>query len=62
MTKRRVVDGRMVINTGTRVMIRPVDDSDKYQWLLRVIAHAFDMTAEAVDAKITRVMEDYPCF
>ena len=60
MTKRRVVDGRMITTTDTRCTIRPVTDAEKYQWLLRLFVYLGDSPAETLDAVIVKTMAKMP--
>ena len=56
MTKRRVVDGRMITTTDTRCTIRPINTEDKYQFVLRLCAHISGCTTEQIDSKIVIAM------
>ena len=60
MTKRRVVDGRMITTTDTRCTIRSVTDAEKYQWLLRLFVYLGDSPAETLDAAIEKTMAKMP--
>ena len=60
MTKRRVVDGRMITTTDTRCTIRPINTEDKYQFVLRLCAHISGCTEAQVDAQIVKVMSEQP--
>ena len=60
MTKRRVVDGRMITTTDTRCTIRPINTEDKYAFVLKLCAHISGCTVEQVDAQIVKVMSEQP--
>ena len=57
MTK-KVWRGYMVTETAHRTDIRPISDSDKYAFVLRLCAHISGCTVEQVDAQIVKVMSE----
>ena len=60
MTK-KIWRGYMVTETDTRVTMRPINTEDKYAYVLAMCAHISGCTEAQVDAKITEVMERFPC-